>query len=65
MSNVLIAVLPVMIIVSTQNHLSLSPCLMEKMQKKKKSTEADIDLTYTCGVINNFIIVDSKYDEIN
>lgn len=28
----------------------------------KKITEADIDLTYTCGVINNVILVDSKYD---
>lgn len=31
---------------------------MENIQKK--NTEADIDLTYTCGVINNVILVDSN-----
>lgn len=36
----------------------------EHAKKKKKNTEAEIDLTYTCGVINSVVIVDSKYDEM-
>lgn len=59
MSNFLIGVLPVLITVYSQNHPSLSPCLMEiikKENKRKENTEAGINLTYTCGVINNVVI---------